>query len=608
MPRSTILLALGALVGGLIAFAYLDSADRAAAPDPAGQSLLDTMPDSAAGEPRISTVSVAGTLAAYLEAAAETDVSDLASLLDEFAALPWSPARDVEIDALLTRLSDLEPAYAATLSSELRLDVPFVADAYLNWALSDPGAAIDGLSQIGDRTERLEVALALLDVLGDDNVGLGRVAAGLPAQEASLLAVEAIVARAGYEPFAAFRAAVALNQTNLQQTALSEIGRVWAAQDPRGAIAQAELLPEALKGSFRSGVFGEWARLDGGDFVAWLASQSAPPTEAILGVDLLGGVHLDALTGIAEAMTGDEGRQVRAAAYAALAEIDPDAAMTRAAELPPGEERDLVLMNVASTVARGDPDAALRWASQITPPSRNLMNQITIALIQNDPVGAIGLMENPPRGVDPALVTAVIASSIGQDPENAEVFANRLLAGDSIQATNALRNIVSGWMRQDPERALEWVLANDAALDSAIIGPAAQALARADPVAAAGYVLRIPDAYRSAWVTQVAGPFGQRDPNGAFAWVAQFRGQDFYAGALRQVVSAASVAQWAADDPGAARNFVVGLDRGETRDQALTALIPVLAGNDRAQAEDLLDLVTSANTRRSIEERIAAFQ
>ncbi|NIR58526.1 MAG: hypothetical protein GWO02_02910, partial [Gammaproteobacteria bacterium] len=77
-------------------------------------------------------VSVAGTLAAYLEAAAETDVSGLASLLEEFAALPWSPARDVEIDALLTRLSDLEPAYAAAVSRELGLDAPFVADAYLS--------------------------------------------------------------------------------------------------------------------------------------------------------------------------------------------------------------------------------------------------------------------------------------------------------------------------------------------------------------------------------------------------------------------------------------------------------------------------------------------
>ena len=76
-----------------------------------------------------------------------------------------------------------------------------------------------------------------------------------------------------------------------------------------------------------------------------------------------------------------------------------------------------------------------------------------------------------------------------------------------------------------------------------------------------------------------------------------------------QLAAAPQVAQaLARQDPGEARNFVLGLDRGETRDQALTAMIPVLARTDHAQAEDLLDLVTSANTRQLIEERIAEFQ
>lgn len=699
MLRSIAWLVLGALVGGALVLARLESVDESAVPGTDSSSLRERISGLVGGgdEPMVQAVTVSETVAAYREAASVPDRASLRDALERIPAEPWSPARDVEIDAILLRLADIDPAYAAETTLALGLDTYLVADAYLNWASIDPAAAIGALGAIGSRAERIDVALALLDALGDDASGLERVAEGLSEQEASLLIVEAIVARAEREPFVAFRDAMALREADLRGQALSGVGAVWAAQDPRGAIAQAGQLPVELRGSFRSGVFSEWARLDGADFAAWILSVSPPPAEAVVGIDFLDGAHLEQLIGVAGSVPGESGRMMLMAAFSALAERDAAAAMARAAAFRPGSDRDAILASVAATVAREDPAAAFEWARGITPPSRNLMSQITIAMVQADPASAVRFLERPPEGVDPQLVAMVLGSSIGRDPDAAEVMAGALAASDSIQAANALARVVGSWMQQDPERAFEWVLANDDALDAGIIVPAAEALARADPVAAAGYIDRIPDEYLSAWIMRVAGPYGLRDPSAALAWVARFQGRDFYDGALQQVIAASaqsdaraaaralsqssaevqlgaaaqvaqalarqdpreaarwattlteprarqgaissSVRAWAVADPGGARSFTLGLDRGETRDQALSALlmslgqagrfdtdlldsyssdsaaqntltvvIPLIAQTDPAEARDLVSLVTSGDSRRLIEERIRAVE
>jgi hypothetical protein len=218
-------------------------------------------------------------------------------------------------------------------------------------------------------------------------------------------------------------------------------------------------------------------------------------------------------------------------------------------------------------------------------------------------------------------------------------------------------------------------------------------MARAAPLTAAGYVDRIPPEYRAAWIAQVATPYGLSDPSGALAWVAQFQGQAGYDDAARGVITGmaqadarsaaqalaqssadvqlgaapvvaaalaredpraaarfaenladeraqrgaigAAVSAWAATDLAGARNYTLGLDRGEVRDQALSALllqtaqsgsfdrslldafsadaatqetlgraIPLISRRDPEAARELLGRVTSAESRRRIEEQI----
>lgn len=692
MIRLVAPLIVGCLIGGGIVYVFVGTGGAGSGP----KSLVESVADFALGRDRpegADAPTVSESLETYRAAAGETDPIDIRSALEAAAARPWSPARDLEIDALLARLADLGPAEAARLAGSLGLETRFVADAWLYWAGVEPEAAIRALAEIDGHTERREVALALLDVFGDNNAGLERVSAGLADAERTGLKVEWITARAEYDPYGAFREAQQLDGTSQAARALERIGTAWAAQDPLSALAQAELLPEPLKSPYLTSVFREWARLDAYGYLGWLESAASPPSQAVVGLQLLAGSHPDLVIGIADGMSGNIAQSARTLAMRALAEADPEAAKARVLTMPAGTEREMLLMAVGSALARRDPDGALAWAESLPAPSRNLTTQILFQIAQSNPERAIELLDDPPPGVDPQLIVSIATSFMTSSTESAQVLADKLVASDSIQSSNALRSLVGNWMQQDPERALDWVLAHEGQINATVLGAAAQSMARADPVAAAGYIDRIPAEYRAAWITRVAGPYALRDPNAALGWVAQFQGQQVYDSALRSVITAsaqtdarsaaealsqaspqvqlgaasqvaalyaredpraaarwsesltderarngavgAAVGAWAAADFGAAQSYAMGLDRGETRDQALSTLvvrsaqsgdferglldafssdsatqdalaraIPLISREDPEEARALLERVTSGETRRQIEEQI----
>jgi hypothetical protein len=549
------------------------------------------------------------------------------------------------------------------------------------------------LHAIDDAVTKRAISLALLDVFGDDSAGFDRVSAGLPRAERESLRVDWLAGRAEFDPVGAFREAQALFDTDLTRRALQRIAAAWAEQDPASALSQADLLPDPLGSIFRSSVFSEWARLDGAGFLAWLESVNSPPNEAVSGIRMMAISSPERLMQIVDSKSGSQWQAVRTNVMFALAELNPEAAMERVAALPAGPERETVLMAIGTALARSSPDEAIAWAQALSPPSPNLMQQITMAIAMSDPSRALAFIDNPPAGMDPQLIASIVVSVASQAPGQARVLADQLIARDSIQNRNALRNLIGNWMRQDPERALEWILVHDDQVNAGVLGTAAQSFARSDPVAAASFLDRIPAEYRSAWIAQVAMPYALNDPAAALAWVAQFQGQVVYDDALRGVIagsarvdprraaellsqasdvvqlgSARQVAQlwaatepraaavWAADlpddrirasavapvvnvwaehDPSAARNWTLDLEQGETRDEALNALlsrtaatgdfdrslltayssdparqealrrvIPGLAQSNPDEADALLDLVTNAATRRELEQRI----
>jgi DNA-binding transcriptional regulator YbjK len=613
MIRSAQLLIIGMLSGAAAMFVVVGSdAERARGPAP--------LPAGASER-----------LAVYRAAAGETDLALLQNELESAAATAWSPARDVQIDALIARLSELAPTQTVTLARALQLDAKFVIEAVLNWAEVDPDAALRGLTTVDNAPLKQQIALALLAIFGDDNAGFDRISASLTLQESESLRVEWLGRRAEFDPVGAFSEAQALADGDLKLRVLERIASTWAEQDPIGALSQADILQDPLRFAYRSSVFNQWARLDGAGYLSWLRSVAAPPDEAVGSLRYLAITNPDRMLELAAGLTGDIGRIVRRVALQSLAEVDPAAAMTQASALPPGPDRDSVLTATAISLAASDPDTALAWAQNLSPPSPGTLRQVAMVIAQSHPDRALELIDNPPEGIDSRLIGSLMVSVVSSDPDQAEMLANQLIDSDNIQVRNSLRNLVGNWMQQDPDRALAWILAHDAQVDAGVFGRAAQALAQSDPAAAASDIDRIPVRFQSAWISQVAGPYARNDPAAALAWVAQYRGQSVYPSALlaavtgsaqvdprlaaefiaqadseSQLVTAPQLAQiwasrepgaaarwaaeladdrsrasalgaavsaWAVSDPGAARSWTLDLGRGPDRDYALTVLV-----------------------------------
>lgn len=657
MFKAVALLITGSVIGAGAMFVVLQSNDFSSA-GRNQDSVMRRAADFSLGRderPEFEEVAVSERLGVYQAVAAETDLAELQAALETSAAAPWSPARDLQIDALLARLSELAPEHAVTVAVALGLETRFIADAFHHWAGVDSTAALRDLAALTNPVMRRAIALALLDVFGNDSAGVERIAAALPRADRAALNGEWLARRAEADPFSALREALAISDINIQRRALQQIAVVWAEQDPSGALSQADLLPDHLQSAYRVSVVDEWVRLDGAGYLAYLESVVSPPQEVVFGIAVLAGFYPELVLDVADRLTGNMGRIARSGAMQALAETDPDAALSRLSTMQLGSERETMMSAVGTALARKDPDAALAWAQSLSPPSPNLMTRITMAIAETDFNRALDFIDEPPAGVDPQLVMSVVTSLVARDPDRAEIIADQLVARDAIQAGNALRNLLGGWMQQDPEGALEWVLANGAGIDGAVLTSAARNLARSNPVAAAEYVNRIPQDYRSAWILQIAGPYALNDPQGAMVWAARYQGQEIYGDVLSQIVTSAaqvdarfaadlvtqvapglhagaalqvaslwaqqepraavqwsaaladprarqqaivaSVSVWASTDASAAREFTLDLDRGETRDHALNSLISrvAMSGNlDRS----LLNFFSSDQARQ----------
>jgi hypothetical protein len=658
MIRNLIPLLIGAVVGAAATVWYLGWL----ADDPQSGGSLPAVFDSVARlagsgsrAPTQEPVSVAERLGVYRAAQTETDVAALRLQLGELAAQEPSFARDVAVDAALARMSELAPAEAAKAAVSLALEPRFIAAAFLAFAESAPEAALAGLAGIGNASVRRDVALSLLSVFGDEASGLERIASALPVADRELLTSDWLALRVEYDPYGAFRAATSLGNARLEQQALGAIAAAWAELDPVGALAASEQLAEPLAAPFRRAVFASWARLDAAAFADYIDSLTRVPAEITAGLQFLIVSDPERALRVAEGIPGTTGEGMRLSALSALAEFDPAAAQLRLATLPAGQERDRLTQAIASAMARQDPDAALVWAEGLDPPSPDALRSVALTIAQSDVDAAIRLLDRPTLRGESSLILSMTASLAARDPEQAEHVATLLLERDNLQSKAALQNLVSNWMQQDAEAALEWVLANDEAVDATMLRSAAQNLARQDPMGAAAIVNRLPEQHRAAWVIQVAGQYALADSTAAMTWLSQYQGQDFYEQALREAVmgtaqseprvaadlllqagseiqrgAASSVASsyartepraaatwasnladpvarsaaivsavgvWASTDQQGARNWTMSLRSGETRDQALSNLVQRSASGGDFDT-DLLRAFSSDDARQ----------
>lgn len=663
MRKVTLVLFIGAICGGGITYALLDAVSEDAA-DGTPNSFLDgiagfTANRGVAPDARQATVSMR--LAAYRSAAAHDEASSLEAALMR-AAAESAPARDLEIDALLARLGELDPARAARVARTLELDTRFVAEAWLTWAERDREAALAALRMLEEPGTRRAVAVVLLDVFGDSLPAIERVAAALPDADRGSFEVDALAYKAERDPYGAFRDALAVGDAGVQHRAVQAVAAVWARVDPEEAFAQSELAPVAMQQALKQSISMEWARLDPGGFTRVLSS-GVDVNDIAGGIQLVLASDPEGVLRATESMDSPLALSLRAAAVGALAQVDLNAAKTRVEAMPPGQDRERALQQVASAYARQDPEAALAWAEELSASPANIQRSIMVGIAASGDIErALAMIDTGAVGIESDLMMSLVASQAAQDPREARDLADKLAAKTDAQSKNMLSRVVSAWAQRDPDTALDWVLANGTAADAAVLGNMARTLASRDAVSAAATTSRLPPALRAAWIAQIAGPYARNDAQGALRWLEQYRGQEGYDVGLRQIVGqaaqtdpraaasmleraspevqlgaaqavamswarnepeaatrwamslsdararasaiGAAAAAWSATDVTAAENWALTLAAGSARDEALTALLPRRA----FQGEDIdgrvLASFSTAEARQSAVARV----
>jgi len=570
--RSTYLLfAAGALSGAAVMYVASGRDDAPAAPSASLKSSAESSQPASAG-PALRPVDfltlVTGSIdvaerAALFRLAAEADRRTLEALAAQVAALPDIEGRRLALEALFTRYAELDAPAAAAFARTLDLPVAALKPLYVTWARRDARGALAGLGELAAR-EAMTLGVALLDVLGNDDLGIARILSAAPHLDPDGFRVEAAAAKAAQDPQAALAALLEL-PAEKAAAAFERLAVLFVERDVHGAIAAIDAIADDnRRNQLRAAVMRAWARLDPDALVDYIVDLDPQARGEALGV---GGLQAFALVDpklalrAADEIPGEAGLMMRSAALMSLAREDPLAALNFVETLPAGVERDRMLHTIAESYGEADPAAALAWAQGLGIPG--VLQQAVFGIARVDAARAIDLVFTLPTANRENLLRLLVANN-RLDAAQTAALADRVLA--EAPRSRAVQTLANMWAQRAPADALPWLLAHSDSAASNAIPLAGSSLARRDPAAATAYLDRVPAELRAAWLSAVADGYAQNDPRAAASWIAQYSGERGY-----DAAAAAVAARMSRQDPAAAARLFASVDPALAPDAAANA-------------------------------------
>ncbi len=534
--------------------------------------------------------------AALFRLAADADRRTLEALLTQVAALPDLEGQRLALEALLTRYAEIDGPAALTFARGLSLPSAALAPLFTSWARNDARGALRALGQL-DAQSAATLGVALLEVLGRDDLGIARVLGAAPQIDADRFRVEAAIAKAHDDPAAALEDILALPASKAG-AAFERLAVIWIERDVYGAIGAAEeIADDSLRNELKAAVVRAWARVDPEALVAYvndLAPERRNDTLRSPGVlQAFAVVDPQLALQAAENMPGELGLMMKRAALMSLVRDDPLAALNMAEALPAGNERDQMLSAIGSSYGRTNPEAALAWAQGLSPPAPNVIANVLAGLARVDPDRAIDLlfetMAASERSSGPLMA---LVTNGALDAEHTAKVADRLLASGS--RGRELQMLTQRWAQREPHDAMRWLLARGSDAPRAALGQAAIQLGRTDPPAAIAYVDRVPPELRATWISAVADGYAQNDARAAASWIAQHRGAPGYDAALAAIAS-----RTAQTDPSAAARLFDSVNVSDAPDapQAARRIAAAWARQDHRGAAAWVNAIADDGAR-----------
>jgi hypothetical protein len=519
---------------------------------------------------------------ALLEIAATSDMPTLYALAADADGLESSLDRHETLQAVLTRLFELDPQNApkqvmsetlAQASSPKRNEK--LASIGAAWAMTAPEVAWAHSRTIADPAARAAFEQSVINTwsMADPEAAFAGVVA-IPANDRKdRLLFQAAAALARADPRRAVQIASGVNRAD-RRNALWSIVSEWGQHDPHAAAQWLEANPGKVNRDMVAHRFASrYGAVNPVEALSWAQRIESAASARHRDLTLVGLV----LTGYAEespedalrlALGLDAGEQRNAAVGAVLGAIarrDPGYAMAHLDKLPKGQQRSNAILNMAMQVSRSDPRAAVEWIKTAEEEGndnehgRSLVSALGHVLADSDPETAMSLTE--------------------QIPEKAR--------GDWIVA------VAAAYARQDPEAALRWArqYQNDPAYPR-MTSELAGLVADSDPQMAMDFASSVLDAReRDRTIARVVEQVSHQDPALAARWVERVRDDQERLQAIGNIAM-----QWAHTDSSAARKWVMSLPSGASRDQGITALMRTgVVPSD--QAETLISQIQSPQHR-----------
>lgn len=368
--------------------------------------------------------------ASWRDASALPKFSDTKAFLGDIATVPFQ-----ELYAVLSQRSPKEMVELAHQLDSLppgRQTQTKIEAFYKVWAHLDPISAFRAATSLSDLDTRLTAIGATIS--GADPAAIPKLAKALkelsnevvPLQARSNLFANVLAKWSVSDAPAAARFADSVGATDVNFTmAFNSIGRTWASDDPRAAIAWAE--------GKATSPFGSSALI--GALEGWWEKDPA-------------GAEAYALAHIGDAI----GQQAIAAVMSAISQKDPLQAAVWAGRIPDDTARREAYSNLAARWAFTDPKAASEWAATLPPANQREMLNLTASLWSaNDPKAAGQWISTLTGDAYDYAANAYSLNAVDKNPVTALSWAASI--AQEKMREDALKQVVKQWMARDPAGA-----------------------------------------------------------------------------------------------------------------------------------------------------------
>ncbi len=287
---------------------------------------------------------------------------------------------------------------------------------------------------------------------------------------------------------------------------------------------------------------------------------------------------------------------MRNSAINAYAKRDAKAAMELIAGMD-STTRNRALPSVVRELIEEDPSAAVDWIRNEPDgfAKYRAINETTWVFANEAPELAIELAKEIPEMKDNALRSAF--STLASRDLDIALEMSQEWADDS-QYSRIMREIASGYGRENPEEALKWANTLDDNVRSSAISSVVSRLANNDPTLALehldGLGLAQDDPIYNNAMQNIASNWASQDPVSAAEWLDTLPDSQVRNSAVGDIAD-----RWARIDPVSASEWIGTLDEGPGRDSAASRLVNRIQREDPEMAAAWASSIGDENMRNN---------